>query len=34
VSPRFRADFPDGSTGDDSDAVPELIIDYRRGYHQ
>jgi hypothetical protein len=25
-------DFPDRSTGDDADAVPELIIDYLRGY--
>ena len=25
-------DFPDGSTGDDSDAEPELIIDNRRGH--
>jgi len=25
-------DFPDRSTGDDSDAVPELYVDYLRGY--
>ncbi len=25
-------DFPDRSTGGDSDAVPELIVDYLRGY--
>jgi len=24
-------DFPDRSTGDEDDAVPELIIDYIRG---
>jgi len=27
-------DFPDRSTGDDADAVPELIIDYLRGYQR
>ena len=25
-------DFPDRSTGDDADAVPELVVDYFRGY--
>jgi hypothetical protein len=25
-------DFPDRSTGNDSDTVPELIVDYLRGY--
>jgi hypothetical protein len=25
-------DFPDWSTGDDSDLVPELVIDHIRGY--
>lgn len=25
-------DFPDRSTGDDSGAVPELVVDYLRGY--
>ena len=25
-------DFPDRSTGDDADAVPELVVDYLRGY--
>jgi hypothetical protein len=25
-------DFPDRTTGDDTDAVPELIVDYIRGY--
>lgn len=27
-------DFPDRSTGDDSAAVPELIVDYLRGYER
>jgi Glycosyl hydrolases family 16 len=27
-------DFPEKSTGDDSDAVPELIVDYLRGYER
>jgi hypothetical protein len=27
-------DFPDRSTGDDDDAVPELIVDYLRGYER
>jgi hypothetical protein len=25
-------DFPENSTGDDDDAVPELVVDYLRGY--
>ena len=24
-------DFPEKSTGDDDDAVPELVVDYLRG---
>lgn len=27
-------DFPEKSTGDDADAVPELIVDYLRGYQR
>ena len=27
-------DFPDRSTGDDADAVPELIVDHLRGYRR
>jgi hypothetical protein len=27
-------DFPDRSAGDDDDAVPELIVDYLRGYER
>jgi len=27
-------DFPDRSTGDDAEAVPELIVDYLRGYQR
>lgn len=28
-------DFPEQSTGDDADAVPEFVVDYLRGYeHQ
>jgi hypothetical protein len=27
-------DFPDWSTGDDSDEVPELVVDYLRGYER
>jgi Glycosyl hydrolases family 16 len=27
-------DFPDRSTGDDADAVPQLIVDYMRGYER
>jgi len=27
-------DFPDRSTGDDDDAVPELVLDYLRGYER
>ncbi len=27
-------DFPDESTGDDDDAVPEFVVDYLRGYEQ
>ncbi len=27
-------DFPDRSNGDDADAVPELVVDYLRGYER
>jgi hypothetical protein len=27
-------DFPEWSTGDDADAVPELVVDYLRGYRR
>ena len=27
-------DFPDRSNGNDADAVPELVVDYLRGYER
>jgi len=27
-------DFPDRSTGDDADAVPQFVVDYLRGYER